>query len=184
MPGPIIDNTSSDLGGRFQGDNFVYGQGVAVGKYGTFYAGTQNSGSPGGGGTGAIWRSCAAFAASALITTARHSPQASSVMTKAASGAAEHVAFIKVTNLARAIDELKAVGFAIIGLDSGAATLLDQIALPGPHAIVLGAEDKGLRRLTIDHCDVLARLALPGPLKSLNVSNAAALALYAISSWQ
>ena len=117
----------------------------------------------------------------AVITTARHSPHGSAVLTKAASGATEHVHLIKVTNLVRAIDELKHKGFAVIGLEGTAARRLDQTALPGPHALVLGAEGKGLRRLTREHCDELARLHLPGPLHSLNVSNAAALALYTMS---
>ena len=130
---------------------------------------------------GAIMRSCAAFAAGALITTARHSPQGSAVLTKAASGAAEHVPLIKVTNLARAIEELKEASFAVIGLEGTAPVAIEQTTLPGPYALILGAEDKGLRRLTREHCDDLARLDLPGPLQSLNVSNAAALALYALS---
>lgn len=130
---------------------------------------------------GAIMRSCAAFAAGALITTARHSPQGSAVLTKAASGAAEHVPLIKVTNLARAIEELKEAGFAVIGLEGTAPITIEQSTLPGPYALILGAEDKGLRRLTREHCDDLARLDLPGLIQSLNVSNAAALALYALS---
>ena len=130
---------------------------------------------------GAIMRSCAAFAAGALITTARHSPHGSSVLTKAASGAAEHVPFIKVTNLARTVEDLKDQGFAIIGLEGAAPATIEQTTLPGPHALILGAEDKGLRRLTRENCDQLARLDLPGPLQSLNVSNAAALALYALN---
>jgi 23S rRNA (guanosine2251-2'-O)-methyltransferase len=132
---------------------------------------------------GAIMRSCAAFGAGALITTARHSPQGSAVLTKAASGAAEHVPLIKVTNLARAIEELKETGFAVIGLEGTAPITIEQTTLPGPYALILGAEDKGLRRLTREHCDDLARLDLPGPLQSLNVSNAAALALYALSKF-
>ena len=129
---------------------------------------------------GAIMRSCAAFAAAALITTARHSPQGSAVLTKAASGAVEHVPLIKVTNLARAIEELKDKSFAVIGLEGTADQTIEQTTLPGPYALVLGAEGKGLRQLTRKTCDELARLPLPGPLQSLNVSNAAALALYAI----
>ena len=131
---------------------------------------------------GAIMRSCAAFAAGALITTARHSPQGSAVLTKAASGAVEHVPLIKVTNLARTIEDLKQAGFAVIGLEGAAAITLADTTLPGPYAIVLGAEGKGLRRLTREHCDDLARLDLPGPLQSLNVSNAAALALHTLTN--
>ena len=129
---------------------------------------------------GAIMRSAAAFAAAAVVTTARHSPQASAVLAKAASGAVEWVPFVKVTNLARAIDELKSYGFTIAGLDSEAALPIEQAQIRPPVALVLGAEGKGLRRLTRASCDTLVRLDLPGPIKSLNVSNAAALALYAL----
>jgi len=129
---------------------------------------------------GAIMRSAAAFGAGALLTTARHSPQGSAVLAKAASGAVEWVAFVKVTNLARALDELKDTGFTILGLDSEAALPIEQAEFDGPVGLVLGAEGKGLRRLTRERCDHLVRLDLPGPIKSLNVSNAAALALYAL----
>ena len=129
---------------------------------------------------GAILRSAAAFGASALIATARHSPQASAIVAKAASGGVEWVPFVKVTNLARAIEELKHHGFMILGLDSEAALSIEQAGATPPVALVLGAEGKGLRRLTREACDHLVRLDLPGPIRSLNVSNAAALALYAL----
>jgi 23S rRNA (guanosine2251-2'-O)-methyltransferase len=125
-------------------------------------------------------RSAAAFAAGAVVTTARHSPQASSVLAKAASGAVEWVPFVKVTNLARALDEIRGYGFTILGLDSQADLPIEQTRAPAPVALVLGAEGKGLRRLTRERCDTLVRLDLPGPIKSLNVSNAAALALYTL----
>jgi 23S rRNA (guanosine2251-2'-O)-methyltransferase len=131
---------------------------------------------------GAILRSCGAFAARALVTTARHSPTGSAVLFKAASGALEHVPFVKVTNLARAMDELKSYGFRIIGLDSAGEIPIEVAARSGiPTVLVLGAEGKGLRRLTRDTCDAVARLDLPGPLHSLNVSIACALGLYALA---
>jgi 23S rRNA (guanosine2251-2'-O)-methyltransferase len=129
---------------------------------------------------GAIMRTAAAFAAAALVTTARHSPQASAVVAKAASGAVEWVPVVKVTNLARALDELKSYGFTILGLDSQAPLPIEQVQGREPYALVLGAEGKGLRRLTRETCHHLVRLDLPGPIRSLNVSNAAALALYAL----
>lgn len=130
---------------------------------------------------GAIMRSCAAFGADALVTTARHSPEASGVLFKAASGAAELVPFVRVTNLARAIEELKSYGFHVIGLDSDAGKAIEDARKDRPLALVLGAEGRGLRQLTRQSCDELVRLGLPGPIKSLNVSNACALALYAVS---
>jgi 23S rRNA (guanosine2251-2'-O)-methyltransferase len=130
---------------------------------------------------GAIMRSCAAFSVTALITTARHSPEATGVLFKSASGAAELVAYVKVTNLARALGELKSRGFRVLGLDSGASSPIEEEASQRPLALVLGAEGKGLRRLTRQTCDRLVRLDLPGEIRSLNVSNAAALALYALT---
>jgi 23S rRNA (guanosine2251-2'-O)-methyltransferase len=130
---------------------------------------------------GAILRSCAAFQVAALVTTARHSPETSGVLFKAASGAMELVPFVKVTNLARAIEELKSYGFHVIGLDSESEKLIEENRYRHPLALVLGAEGRGLRLLTRQSCDELVRLDLPGPIKSLNVSNACALALYAVS---
>jgi len=130
---------------------------------------------------GAIMRSCAAFAVTALVATSRHSPEGSAVLVKSASGAAEHVPFVKVTNLARAMETLRDQGVTLIGLDSEAAEDIAQIKVDPPYAIVLGAEGKGLRRLTRENCDHLARLDVPGRIRSLNVSNAAALCLYALS---
>jgi 23S rRNA (guanosine2251-2'-O)-methyltransferase len=127
---------------------------------------------------GAILRTAAAFAVSAVITTARHSPEAKGVLAKSASGALELVPIVLVQNLARALGVLKENGFLTVGLDSAADDDLAAIALRLPLALVLGAEGRGLRQLTGRTCDRLARLALPGEIKSLNVSNAAALALY------
>ena len=127
---------------------------------------------------GAILRSAAAFAVTAIVTTARHSPEATGVLAKAASGALEHVPIAVVTNLARGMEQLKARGFHLVGLDSSGDVELPRATLSPPLALVLGAEGKGLRQLTRASCDEVARLDLPGAIKSLNVSNAAALALY------
>lgn len=133
---------------------------------------------------GAIIRSCSAFAVTAVVTTARHSTAQSGVFFKAASGAYEHVPYVKVTNLSRAMEELKGYGFQLVGLDSEAETAIADVNLRRPLGIVLGAEGKGLRQLTRDSCDVMARLAMPGAIVSLNVSNAAAVALYATMEQQ
>jgi 23S rRNA (guanosine2251-2'-O)-methyltransferase len=127
---------------------------------------------------GAILRSAAAFGVAAVVTTARHSPEATGVLAKAASGALEYVPIITVGNLARTLAALKERGFLTIGLDSAGDADLAGIELAAPLALVLGAEGKGLRQLTRTTCDRVARLDLPGRIKSLNVSNATALALY------
>jgi 23S rRNA (guanosine2251-2'-O)-methyltransferase len=127
---------------------------------------------------GAIMRSAAAFGVTAVVTTARHSPQVSGVLAKAASGALDVVPIITVPNLARALGDLKDFGTMLVGLDSEGEADLAEVALSAPLGLVIGAEGKGLRHLTRTHCDVLARIALPGAIKSLNVSNATALALY------
>jgi 23S rRNA (guanosine2251-2'-O)-methyltransferase len=130
---------------------------------------------------GAILRSCAAFNVTALVSPARHSATASGTLFKAASGAYEHVPMVTVTNLARAIEELKTYAFHIIGLDSEADTSVGPRDQSIATALVLGAEGKGLRQLTRQHCDELLRLDMSGPIKSLNVSIAAAVTLYAIT---
>jgi 23S rRNA (guanosine2251-2'-O)-methyltransferase len=127
---------------------------------------------------GAILRTAAGFAVDAVITTARHSPEATGVLAKSASGALEYVPIVTVQNLARALATLRERGYFLVGLDSTGDADLGDAALRAPLALVLGAEGKGLRQLTRATCDQVARLDLPGRIKSLNVSNAAALALY------
>ena len=126
-------------------------------------------------------RSCAAFGVDAVVTTARHSPAATGVLAKSASGGLEHVPFLTVRNLAEALIALGERGVARVGFDSSGEAELGTIAVRRPLALVLGAEGKGLRQRTRDCCDVVARLDMPGAIKSLNVSNAAAVALYALS---
>jgi 23S rRNA (guanosine2251-2'-O)-methyltransferase len=130
---------------------------------------------------GAILRTAAAFAVAAVVTTARHSPEATGVLAKSASGALELVPIVIVQNLARALTEMKEQGFLVVGLDSEGSEDLGAATLSAPLALVLGAEGKGLRQGTRAVCDRLARLDLPGAIKSLNVSNAAALSLYVAS---
>ena len=126
---------------------------------------------------GAILRTAAAFAVDALVTTERHSPEFTGVLAKAASGGLEHVPVCSVGNLARALTDMGEMGYLRLGLDSEAPADLAATPLSRPLALVLGAEGKGLRRLTRERCDIMARLNLPGPIKSLNVSNACAIAL-------
>ena len=131
---------------------------------------------------GAILRSAAAFGAAAIVTQDRHAPPESGTVAKSASGALEVVPWIRVVNLARALEELAEAGYWRIGLaGDGAATLAE--ALPaGPIALVLGAEGEGMRHNIRQHCDAIARLPMSGAIESLNVSNAAAVALYAMAT--
>lgn len=129
---------------------------------------------------GAILRSAAAFGAGAVIMTERNAPIVTGVQAKAASGATEHVAQIHVVNLARALDELQQAGYWCVGLAEEGEKELSQLDLSGRTVIVLGNEGEGLRQLTRKKCDELAKLPTGGPIGSLNVSNAAAVALYEI----
>lgn len=130
---------------------------------------------------GAILRSAAAFGAVGIITQDRHSPPESGVVAKAASGALERVPWARVVNLARALEEIGEAGFWRIGLAGDAETELKEALGPPRVALVLGAEGPGLRPNTREHCDALARLPISDAIESLNVSNAAAVALYAAS---
>jgi 23S rRNA (guanosine2251-2'-O)-methyltransferase len=130
---------------------------------------------------GAILRTAAGFDVAAIVTTARHSPEATGVLAKSASGALEYVPIVTVQNLARALETLRERGFLLVGLDSTGDVDLTDAGLRAPLALVLGAEGKGLRQLSRATCDRVARLDLPGRIKSLNVSNAAALALFIAS---
>jgi len=130
---------------------------------------------------GAILRSTAAFGAVGIVTQDRHSPPESGALAKAASGALERVPWARVVNLARALEEIGEAGFWRIGLAGDADTDLKD-ALGSPRvALVLGAEGPGMRQNTREHCDALARLPISDAIESLNVSNAAAIALYAAS---
>nr|WP_128565243.1 23S rRNA (guanosine(2251)-2'-O)-methyltransferase RlmB [Methylobacterium crusticola] len=129
---------------------------------------------------GAIVRTAAAFGVTAIVTTARHSPAATGVMAKSASGGLEHVPLVVVRNLAEALIELGERGFTRIGLDSEADATLDAVAPRAPLVVVLGAEGKGLRQRTRECCDRMARIPFRGAIQSVNVSNAAAITLYAL----
>lgn len=131
---------------------------------------------------GAILRTACAFGADAVITTARHSPRETGVMAKSASGALDLVPMIEVRNLGDAIETLKERGLTVLGFDSEAPAPLRPRTEDKPMAVVLGAEGKGLRQRTRDLCDEMVRLDMPGPIKSLNVSNAAAIALFAATA--
>jgi 23S rRNA (guanosine2251-2'-O)-methyltransferase len=128
---------------------------------------------------GAILRSAAAFDACAIVTQDRHAPPESGVVAKSASGALEIVPWVRVVNLARALEEIAEAGYWRIGLAGQAKATIGEALTAGPIALVLGAEGEGMRHNITQHCDALARLPISAAMESLNVSNAAAVALYA-----
>ncbi|WP_321446870.1 RNA methyltransferase [uncultured Cohaesibacter sp.] len=133
---------------------------------------------------GAIIRSSVALGAEALVMTGRHSPEESGILAKTASGGLDLISMVSVPNLARALDDLADNGFDVVGFDSEESepfeTIIAEQDSSRPLALVFGSEGKGMRRLTREKCTSLARLDMPGPIKSLNVSNAVAMTLYAI----
>jgi 23S rRNA (guanosine2251-2'-O)-methyltransferase len=131
---------------------------------------------------GAILRSAAAFDARGIITQDRHSPPESGALARAASGALESVPWVRVVNLARALEEVAEAGFWRIGLAGEAQRTLGEALGHARIALVLGAEGEGLRQNTATHCDELARLPISNRVESLNVSNAAAISLYAVAT--
>lgn len=131
---------------------------------------------------GAILRSAAAFDACAIVTQDRHAPPESGSLAKSASGALEIVPWVRVVNLARALEEIAEAGYWRIGLAGEAEATLAEALPSGPVALVLGAEGEGMRHNIVQHCDALARLPISEAMESLNVSNAAAIALYATTT--
>ena len=129
---------------------------------------------------GAILRSAAAFGVRAVVIQERHSPATTGALAKAASGALETVPLIRVTNISRAMSKLIDMGYWLTGLDAEAGASLEQESWRHPVGLVLGAEGSGLRRLTQENCDSLATIKLADSMHSLNVSNAAAVALYVL----
>ncbi|MBR7158377.1 MAG: 23S rRNA (guanosine(2251)-2'-O)-methyltransferase RlmB [Alphaproteobacteria bacterium] len=130
---------------------------------------------------GAILRSAAAFGADALIIPDKNAPQEGGALAKAACGALEIVPLIRTTNLVRALESLKRHGYWAIGMDGSAEQTLSSLSLPDKCIIILGSEGEGMRRLTIENCDFLTKLPISPRMESLNVSNAAAVALYEAS---
>jgi 23S rRNA (guanosine2251-2'-O)-methyltransferase len=127
---------------------------------------------------GGVFRCAAAFGARAVILQARRAPPLSGALAKAAAGAVDKVPCVRVVNLSRTLDELADLGWRAIGLDAEAATPLEAAFDGGPVVLVMGSEGEGLRRLVSEHCDLLAKIPMPGGFESLNVATATAIALY------
>lgn len=130
---------------------------------------------------GAIIRSCVAFNTLALIMQDKNSPAETGAMAKASAGMIEHLPIVRVTNLARAVEQLKDAGFWTIGMDGYAQTTIDKLKKGGKNAIIMGSEGKGMRRLVEESCDITVKLPMNEKVESLNVSTAAAIVLYEIS---
>ena len=130
---------------------------------------------------GAMLRSAAAFDIAAVVVTKDHAPKEGAVMAKAASGALDIIPIVQVINLSKAIDEVKSEGYWVAGMDGEAEKTLEEAALGNKTALVMGAEGSGMRRLTREHCDLLVKLPIHPQMESLNVSNAAAIALYELA---
>ena len=130
---------------------------------------------------GAIFRSAAAFGARGIILQDRHAPPLSGTLAKAAAGAVDVLPHVRVTNLSRALEQLADLGWRAVGLDGAAPMALAEVLDERPTVLVMGSEGDGLRRLVSEHCDALGRIPMPGGFESLNVSAAAAIALYEAS---
>jgi 23S rRNA (guanosine2251-2'-O)-methyltransferase len=130
---------------------------------------------------GAIFRSALAFGARGIVVQDRHAPALAGALAKAAAGATERLPCARVTNLSRALERLGDLGWRVVGLDGGAEQTLEQALDGGPTVLVMGSEGDGVRRLVAEHCDVMAKIPMPGGFESLNVSNAAAIALYEVT---
>jgi 23S rRNA (guanosine2251-2'-O)-methyltransferase len=130
---------------------------------------------------GAIFRSAAAFGARGVVLQDRHAPALAGALAKAAAGAIERLPHARVTNLSRALEQLADLGWRAVGLDAAAAEPLAAVLDERPVVLVMGSEGEGLRRLVAEHCDTLGRIPMPGDFESLNVSAAAAIALYEAS---
>jgi 23S rRNA (guanosine2251-2'-O)-methyltransferase len=127
---------------------------------------------------GAVFRSALAFGAKGMVLQDRNSPALSGALAKAAAGAIERLPCARVVNLSRALETLADLGWRAVGLDGSAEETLEQALDDRPTVLVMGSEGEGLRRLVAEHCDTLAKIPMPGGFESLNVSNAAAVALY------